>query len=80
MLTIGFLPGKEFQDAFGNQQALVWRNDVNLIGFYASLVSDLAHRHRGRFSEQFRERTFMNWVEMLDQDKSHACVDLQVIQ
>jgi hypothetical protein len=37
-------------------------------------VLNLNDRHFGMFAEEINHQTFMSWIEMLDQDKGHACV------
>src|SRR5690348_12904980 len=56
------------------RQAMVRRNDVDVIGPDRRAVLDLAGRHRGCLGEQIRQDRFVRRVEVLHEHKGHAGV------
>ena len=52
-------------------------NNVQVVGFDRHSIRCLPHSHRRVACQQVHHHTFMGWIEMLDQDESHAVVAWQ---
>ena len=72
--------GPDFQNAPGDAQMSVMRDNINVVGFDAEIMGGLADGHGGGPRQDLRERAVVGGVEMLHEDEAEAGVGLEALQ
>ena len=72
--------GPDFQNAPGDAQVSVMRDNINVVGFDPEIVRRLADGHGGGPRQDLGKRAIVVGVEMLHEDEAETGVGLEVLQ
>lgn len=75
-----FRAGGEFQHALRDGHADIGRNHIDAVALDPEIIGDLAHRHGSHSFQKVRQGALMLRIEVLHQDKAHACIGGQIFE